>query len=70
MKKINIKNNWLINNIEPCDWSNSSKYKNYLAIITIDENKKEEKAFLPDTKDTDKYFDVTDVKVDDILCAS
>ena len=70
MKKINIKNKWLINNIEPCDWSNSSKYKNYLAIITIDENKKEEKAFLPDTKDTDKYFDVTDVKVDDILCAS
>lgn len=70
MTKIELKNNWLIDNIEPCDWSDSRKYKNYLAICTISEDNKEEKAFLPDTKDTDKYFDVTDVEVDNILCAS
>lgn len=62
--------NWLIENIEPCDWSNYSRYRNYLAITTKDENGEYEREFLKQSKNKDEYFNVAPVKVGDILWAN
>lgn len=68
--RIELFNGWMEDNISPCDWSNSRRWKNYFAIVLMDDNGDEEKDFLPVSKDSDLYFNVSTTKKYDILLAS
>lgn len=70
IKTLKLFNGWLEENIAPCDWSNQKRWKNYLAIVSMNNEGEEEKYFLSDSKESDLYFNISDVKPKDILLAS
>lgn len=70
MKKITLFHNWTEDNLYPHDWSNRSRYKNYLARTSMGQHGKILKDFLEPSKDNDLYFNVANVESGCILLAS
>lgn len=70
MKEIKLFNGWMCDNIEPCDWSNWRRYKNYFCKVTMSKEGNEIKEFLDSSKDSDLYFNVSSAKKNNILLAS
>lgn len=68
-KKIEIAQNWVLESIEPWNWSNTNRYKNYLAIVSRDDEGIFNYSWCKSSSENDEYFYVKDVKVGDILMA-
>lgn len=68
--KIDLFQNWLCENVEPCNWNNSKRYNNYLAKIVMNEKGEEARTFMPISNESDLYFNVRDLTPKDIVVAS
>lgn len=69
MNTYQIDENWLIESLPVWDWSNRSRYSNWMAIVTRDENGIEQPKYLKKSKNSDEFFNLAPVKEGDILCA-
>lgn len=63
-----LRNNFLITDFQIWNW-NKPSCRNYLGIVTRDENKNYRYQWLNPSKKTDEYFDVLPVKEGDVLIA-
>lgn len=71
MEKIVMKcdKNWLLEGLDVWDWSNSKRYKNYMAVVTIDEKGDMAYDWLKWGEDSDEYFKIDKVNKGDIVVA-
>ena len=69
MVEIPLFKSWAEDNIEPCTWERK-KYKNYCAVVTLNDDGKEERTYFEISKERDLFFQFKDVKVGDIIVAS
>ena len=67
--KVKISENWLLGCIYGWNYRNTSRYKNWFAIITRNEAGEFQYQWLKESKMSDEYFNVHGVKVGDILVA-
>jgi len=63
-----LRNNFLITDFQIWNWTQPS-CRNYLGIVTRDENKNYRYQWLNPSKKSDEYFDVLPVKEGDVLIA-
>ena len=70
MMQIELFQNWMCDNVEPCNWSNDKRYKNYLAKVEMDAEGEEKCEYLPSSKQSDLYFNVSSLNTNDIVVAS
>lgn len=66
---IEIDSNYTAENVCPNNWwdINLKRYRNWAAIVTLDENGDENRKYLKGSHDSDTFFQVADVKKGDIL---
>lgn len=61
--------NWILEPVDPWDYSNTKRRKNYLAVVTKTDNGDFSYEWLKESKESDEYFNITNVKVGDVLMA-
>lgn len=67
--EIECDKNWLLDYLEPWDYTNTKRYKNYLAIVSRDERGEFVYHWCKESRESDEYFNITDIKEGDILLA-
>ena len=69
MEKVEICENWITDYLDGWNYSNKSRYYNYLAIVHKDDDGNYNYEWLKESTSSDEYFNVNKVKVGDILMA-
>lgn len=67
--EIECDKNWLLDYLEPWDYTNTRRYKNYLAIVSRDESGEFVYRWCKESRESDEYFNITEIKEGDILMA-
>lgn len=63
-------NSWMEDSVEPCDWRNWKRFENYFASVTMNEEGKEDRIYMPESSERDLFFCVKDLHEGDIAVAS
>lgn len=67
--EIECDKNWLLDYLEPWDYTNTQRYKNYLAIVSRDESGEFVYHWCKESRESDEYFNITEIQEGDILLA-
>lgn len=61
---------WLEENVWPCNWRNTNRFRNWMAIVDMDADGKEARRYLDLSREDDLFFNISAVRPLDIVAAS
>ena len=65
--EIECDKNWILEPISPWNGGNPKRWKNYMGVVTRNEDGKFQYQWLKESRESDEWFNITDVKEGDIL---